>query len=270
MVDAVPISRSRQGVSARLLAVVSLTGPFLAWYLIVVTTGVPESFLPAPHRVIEALVTQFPVLLSSSVVTLEEIAIGSLLGVTGGVGAAIVLVWSPVLEKAFMPWIVFFHSVPKILVAPLFAVWFGSGITSQVIIVVLVVAFPILVPTVLGLKSVEPDMMDLIRSTGASQWQIFSKARIPASLPYFFSGLKLAASFATVGAIVGEWVGGDAGLGILLVRASYRSQTSLMFAAVIVIVVIGLLLYRLTTVAERIALPWHVAVRGEELPSASS
>lgn len=242
---------------------VSAAGPVVAWYAAIFVTRAPEVFLPYPHQVVYALVTRYDTLLQNALVTLQEIAIGMGLGIIVGVAGALALVSSPALEKALMPWVVYFHSVPKLVLAPLFAIWFGSGITSQVLVVVLLVFFPILVTTVTGLKSVEPDMMDLVRSMGASRWQVLWKLRLPNASPFFFSGLKLASTFAPIGAIVGEWVGGDSGgLGQLLLRAQYNYRTSLLFADLVVLVMIGLALYQFSVIAERWALPWHAGMRG--------
>lgn len=234
------------------------------WYLVIAMTRISDSILPAPHQVAFEFLDKYALLVRHTLITLQEVALGLLVGVPLGVASAVVLVWSPALERAIMPWVVFLQNVPKIVVAPLFVIWFGFGIGTKIVIVCMLVIFPILVTTIVGLKSVEPDMLDLIRTMGASKWQVFYKARLPGALPSFFSGLKLSATFAAIGAIVGEWMGADAGLGYYLLVAQHNVQTKALFASIVLVAVIGLLLYQLAVVSERVLLRWHVSVREEE------
>jgi NitT/TauT family transport system permease protein len=158
----------------------------------------------------------------------------------------------------------FFQVVPKIAVAPLFIVWFGVGITPKILVAFLISFFPIVIDTCVGLRSITPEMIDLARSMGASRLQIFREFRLPTSLPYLFSGLKVAATLAVAGAVVGEFVGADKGLGYLLLVTNSNMQTALMFATIVVLTFIGLVFFYVIEFLESLLIPWHVTQRTKE------
>jgi NitT/TauT family transport system permease protein len=163
-----------------------------------------------------------------------------------------------------MPTLLFFQVVPKVAVAPLFLVWFGVGATPKILVAFLISFFPIVIDAAVGLRSMTPEMGDLARSMGSTRMQIFTRFRLPTSLPYLFSGLKVAATLAIAGAVVGEFVGADRGLGYLLLVTNSNMETSLMFATIVALTIIGLAFFYVVEFVETLLIPWHVTHRGRE------
>ena len=162
------------------------------------------------------------------------------------------------------PMLVFLHTTPKIAIAPLFIVWFGFGMTPKVIISLWLAYFPIAIATITGLRDVEEEMIDLSTSMSCTTLQTFIKVRIPNSMPHFFSGLKLGSIVAMLGAIVGEYVGADEGLGYIIDIAVHNNDVKMLFADVIVLTILGRLIYWTVCIVERYTIPWHVAMRVDE------
>jgi len=175
-----------------------------------------------------------------------------------GVFLAILITWSRFLRKLITPIIILMNSIPKIALAPLFLIWFGYGILPNVLIAILISFFPVVINTVTGLNAVEDDLLDLVRYLHATKLQLFIKIRIPNSLPYIFSGLKISATLCVVGAIVGEFIASDKGLGYLLRDAQAFIDTPTMFASLIVISSMGLLFFSLISLLERTSMPWQL------------
>ncbi len=169
--------------------------------------------------------------------------------------------YSRTVESFVYPLLVFSQSVPKVAIAPLFVVWFGFGIVPKVIAAFLLGFFPVVVSTVQGFKSVEPDVIDLARSMGANPLKIFLKFRLPQALPSIFSGLKVSVTLAVVGAVVGEFVGSNSGIGFVLQRATGTFDLPLMFAALVVLSTLGVLLFLAVELVERWLMPWHASQR---------
>jgi NitT/TauT family transport system permease protein len=191
--------------------------------------------------------------------------LGYLLAIAVAVPMAIAITASPSFDQFITPILLFFQTVPKISIAPLFLVWFGVGILPKVLVAFLISFFPIIIDTAVGLRSIHPDMVDLARSMGATERQFFMRFRLPTSLPYLFSGLKVAASLAVVGAVVGEFVGADRGLGYLLLVANSNLLTPLMFGTIVALTVQGLILFYIIQALETVLIPWHITVRsGQE------
>ena len=182
-------------------------------------------------------------------ITLAEILLGFFVG--GGIGLAIGIVVSqmPRLERLLEPYVAALQSVPKVAVAPIIVVWLGFGISSKVMIICLLTFFPVLVTSIAGFKAVDPDRIDLLRSLSATPWQIFRKAKFPSALPYIFAGLNMAAAFSVVGAVVGEFVGAQAGLGVLILQMEAQADSGGSFAVCVVLSVIGI---ALTTALRRV------------------
>ena len=172
-----------------------------------------------------------------------------------------VIVISPLLERLVYPPMVATQSIPKIALAPLFIVWFGFGVAPKVAVAFLIAFFPIVIDTIVGLRSIDPAMIQLARSMGAPPHRIFRKLRLPHALPAIFGGLKVASSLAVVGALTGEFVGSDKGLGYLLVQASGNLNTALLFATLVVLSALAMALFYLVEMLERIAIPWHASQR---------
>lgn len=240
-----------------LLLPASLLGGWLLWESLARLSGFPAFILPLPGQVWARFVD---VLADGQLafhfgVTLSEVLGGLALGVAVASALGYVIAKSPGLERVLTPYIVASQSVPVVAIAPLLVIWFGSGLRSKVLICALIVFFPILINTVLGLRSVEPDLRDLLRSLRASAWQTFTKLELPSALPVLLGGLKVGATLAVIGAVVGEFVGADRGLGFLINFARGQYDTALVFVAVIALVLMALGLYGAVTVLERRLLP---------------
>jgi NitT/TauT family transport system permease protein len=244
-------------------------GVVALWHAAVVGFAVPAYLVPTPADVAQRLVEDARQLGFHAGVTLLEALGGFALAAVLGVVAAALLVWSPTLERAVMPVLLVIQTFPKIALAPLIVIWFGLGVGPKLMISFLVAVFPVLVSAIVGLRSVEKDMLDLARATQAPAWRVFWRVRLPFALPHIFGGLKVAVAFSVVGAVVGEWVGADRGLGYLLLWANANLDTPLLFAILVWLAVIGLALYYAVEWAERVALPWHVSMRGRDLPLAT-
>jgi NitT/TauT family transport system permease protein len=248
------------------LPVVVIVGLVLAaWYGVIWTFRFKEYILPAPHEALQALVAKRALLLRHSAYTLAEAFAGFAVAILFGVPCAVAIVWSQTLERAIMPLLVFSQTFPKAAIAPLLVIWFGFGLSPKVIVAFLIAYFPIVMSMVVGMRAVESDLIEAIRSFKASTLQVFLKGRIPYSLPFVFSGLKTAAAFALTGAVVGEWVGADRGLGFLLTVANADLDTRLTFAILLLLMVYGFIWFSLLSVAERLLIPWHVSVRRQEV-----
>ena len=164
---------------------------------------------------------------------------------------------SRVLERSVYPIVIASQTVPIIAIAPLLLIWVGYGLTPKIIIVALICFYPIAVNTVDGLKATDPDMINLLRTLGASRWQIFTKLQIPTSLPFMFSGIKIGVSVSVIAAVIGEWVGASEGLGYLITYSQPLFLTARVFAAIIVLSVMGIGLFAVSYISERIIMPWH-------------
>jgi NitT/TauT family transport system permease protein len=220
-----------------------LVGLLVAWEVLVRVTGVRAYILPTPLQVIERMGEAFDLLVASSLYSLTAILVGFVVAVVSGFVLAILIAYSRWLQRIFEPLIVVLQVVPKVALAPLFLIWFGHGLAPKIIIVATIAFFPVLVNTILGLKSAEGDVIELMESVAASKAQIFWKIRLPTALPFFFPALKMAALLSVIGAMVGEFVASDKGLGHLMILANVNLETDLLFAALVVVTGIGLVLY---------------------------
>lgn len=236
----------------------------LLWLLLVYFLKIPEYLLPSPKGVVLEMKLKFSELMKHSLVTSYESIIGFIAAIIIGFPGAVLIVWSRSIERAIMPLLVFTQTLPKVAIAPLLLVWFGFGILPKLAIAFLIAFFPIVIATATGLKAVETEMVELMQSMSATRWQEFAKARIPYSLPYFFSGVKVAVILSVIGAIVGEFVGSDKGLGYLVLVTSGNLETKLLFAAIIFLSLLGFVLFFIVSQLEKVLLPWHVSVRREE------
>src|SRR3979490_841982 len=256
------LQTSRTGMAAKLLRFL-MPGAgilvFLAiWQAGVMISKVPAYLLPAPTEIARTFIDEFPKLLRHGWVTTYEMLLGYFLAVAVAIPLAIAITSSQRFDQFVMPTIVFFQVVPKVAVAPLFLVWFGVGVLPKVLVAFLISFFPIVIDTAVGLRSMSSEMTDLARSMGASRIQIFTQFRLPTSLPYLFSGLKVAATLAIAGAVVGEFVGADKGLGYLLLVTNSNMETALMFAALVGLTFIGLVFFYSVEFLEALLIPWHV------------
>jgi NitT/TauT family transport system permease protein len=233
------------------LAVVSHLLLVLAWYLFVDLGHVPKFVLPSPQATLEALLVPNYRWTDNTLATAYEIFGGYILAVIVGIGIALLFSWFRVLEMLMMPLLVSLNMIPKVALGPLIIVWFRYGIGPNMLMAFAICFFPIVLTTVRGLREVEPDLLDLVRSVKGSRWQIFTKIQLPGALPYIFSGAKVAAILAVAGAIVGEFLGSDRGLGYLMLQVQVTLDTAAMFMAVILITLLGMVLYGLVLLLER-------------------
>lgn len=233
----------------------------LLWDLTIRLFKVPPYLIPTPMSVVGQLRNEWPMLWRETLPTLYATLGGFALSGLIGVPIAMWIAYSRLVESFVYPLLVFSQSVPKVAIAPLFVVWFGFGVLPKVIVAFLLGFFPVIVSTVQGFKSIEPDVIDLARSMGASPMKIFLKFRLPHAMPAIFSGLKVSVTLAVVGAVVGEFVGSNAGLGYVLQKANGNFDLPLMFAGLVILSMVGVLLFLLIELVERWMMPWHASQR---------
>ena len=234
------------------LAIVAHLALLLAWYLFVTLGNVPQFVMPSPGATLDALLQPNYGWWTNIAVTATEIFAGYFLALVVGVALALVFTWSKPLESFFMPLLVSLNMIPKVALGPLIIVWFKYGVFPNSMMAFSICVFPILLTTARGLREVEPELLDLVRSLKGSRWQLFSKIQLPGALPYIFAGMKVAAILAVAGAIVGEFLGSDKGLGYLMLQVQVTLDTPAMFMAVLLITLIGMLLYGLVLAMERL------------------
>ena len=245
----------------RSLPFVGILGFLVIWEILVILFKVPEYLLPKPSVIFLTIIDDIRPLLYHSGITGYEMLLGYGMAIVIAIPLAIGITASDTFDRFIMPILLFFQVVPKIAIAPLFLIWFGFGTTPKVMVAFLISFFPIVIDTAVGLRSVSTEMIDLARSMGATKGQIFRNFRLPTSLPYLFSGLKVAATMAVVGAVVGEFVGADRGLGYLLLVSNSNLQTALTFAVIVALTLQGLIMYYAVEILERFLIPWHVSRR---------
>ena len=237
----------------------------LLWEAAVRLGGIPDYLLPAPTSILAELAKRWPRILSNAWVTGLEIVGGFAVAVAVSLPLAVGIAFSAWMARTIYPLIVTLQVVPKIAIAPIFVIWFGIGWISKLTLVFLLCFFPMLVNAVAGFRGINPEIMDFARSTGANQWRLFWRIRLPSALPSIFTGLRIGAVNAVTGAVVAEFVASDRGLGYLLLEYNGNLLAGAVFATVFVLSAIGLAIYYTVEAVERLALPWHVAQRrGEE------
>jgi ABC-type nitrate/sulfonate/bicarbonate transport system permease component len=217
---------------------------------------VPKWLLPAPSVIAITLVASWELLAGHTLVTFLEVLIGFGLSLLSGILLACGIAFSRTLERVLYPLVIASQTIPIIVIAPLLLIWVGYGLTPKVIVVALIAFFPIVVNMVDGLKAVDPDAVNLLRTLGASHWQIFVKVQVPTSLPFLFSGTRVAMAVSVIGAVIGEWVGSSQGLGYLMVRSKPQFLTERVFAAIVILSAMGVALFVLVGVIEKLTIPW--------------
>lgn len=247
--------RSRQ-------ALLTLAVLLVAWEACVRLLGIRDFLLPAPSKIIGQFLAQPGYLLRETLDTLLTTMYGFVLAVVLGVAAAIGIVYSRFLDRTLYSLLVALNAVPKVALAPLFVIWMGTGALPKVAIAMLIAIFPILIDCVLGLRSTDPDMLDMARVNKATRGRILWKIRFPNALPSLFAGMKVGVSFALVGTIVGEFVAGESGLGHVILVAQGSFDTSTVFVALALLCVLGVMLFKGIELAEERLLGWHASQRG--------
>jgi NitT/TauT family transport system permease protein len=226
------------------------------WELAIRLFRVPTFVLPAPSAVMRSLIANWAQLASATESTALEILLGFVLAALTGIAVALVIVRFDRFGRALYPLIVLFQNVPKVALAPIFILWFGFDLAPKVVLIVVIAFFPVAIDMLVGLQSVEPSFVALMQSVGASRSKILLDVRIPHSLPHLMAGLKVAITFSVIGAIVGEFAGASRGLGYMIQFASTQLDTPLIFAALLVVSVLGLAFYYVVELAERLLVPW--------------
>jgi putative hydroxymethylpyrimidine transport system permease protein len=237
-----------------------------AWQVAVDTDLIHDFLVPSPSQIASALWDDRSLLADNAWVTIKEVVLGFLLAVVVGLAFAVAMHLSGALRRAAYPLLVASQTIPVIAIAPILVVWFGYGIGPKLGIIALVCFFPVAVNAYDGLRSVDPDLIKLMRTLDASRLQILRRVEAPAALPYAFSGAKIAVAVAVIGAVFGEWSGADSnngGLGQLMLNFNYQFDTARLFAAIVVLSTIAIALFGLIAVAERLLLPWRQTDEGE-------
>jgi len=235
-------------------------GVVVAWEAVSRMFRLPEFVLPAPTAIVEVLIAHQASLAYAAFVTSQEVLWGFLLSAVIGAGVALVIARFAAFGRALYPLVVLFQNVPKVALAPLFILWFGFDLAPKVVLIVVIAFFPVAINMLVGLQTVDANLVALMRSVGASRNEILMRIQIPNSLPYLMAGLKVAVTLAVIGAIVGEFAGAQAGLGYMIQFASTQMQTSLVFAALVEVSVLGMLFYYVIEWIERRYIDWMPAV----------
>ena len=241
----------------RLPAIVAALGLLGAWHAIVVLLEVPEYVAPTPLRVVETFAEQGDILWRNFLPTFGEAAAGFVTGNSIAIVLAIWFVHSKTSEKAFYPIAVFVNTIPIIAIAPILVLLLGNGYAPKIVIASLICFFPTLVNMVRGLKAVNPQMLELMRVLSASKRETLMRVRIKCALPYLFAALKIASTTCVIGAIVGEWIGSNYGLGSLIIEATYNFRAPLLYATVIVSSLMAVVAFSLVSFVERRVIYWH-------------
>ena len=236
-----------------------------AWQIVEMLLGVPDWLVPKPSTIWQSTIDEHDLLLQNTVPTLEIAVLGFVLAILLGLALALAIRYSHVVELALYPILIGSQSVPLLALAPILVVLLGYTVLPKLIMVCLVCFFPVVVNTVDGFKSVDPDLVNLMRSLGAGKLRLLREVELPTALPYIFSGAKVAATFAVVGAIVGEWVGSSEGLGYLMIQKQSQFDTAVIFSAMLILTALGVGLFLVVAVAESLLMPWH---HGESTQSA--
>ncbi|MBR1811125.1 MAG: ABC transporter permease [Clostridia bacterium] len=246
-----------QNITNKLSPVLALAVLIGIWAAVCGFGTIPASMLPSPFAVGKALVSEFPILLRHAGATVIEALAGLGIGVALAFISASLMDRFQSLYKAMYPLLVISQTIPTIAIAPLLVLWMGYEMQPKIALVVLTTFFPITVALLDGYKSVDPDAVSLLRSMGAGNLKIFRYIKLPASLNHFFSGLKISASYAIVGAVIAEWLGGFEGLGVYMTKAKKAYTFDKMFAVIILIIIISLLLMLAVTMLRKLLMPWE-------------
>lgn len=233
-----------------------LAGFFGAWQTATVVFALPAWLLPSPLEIARTLMASQDLLRQHVPRTVEETLAGFAAAFATGVVCGLAIDYSPTVRRALLPLLIASQTIPMIAIAPLLVIWFGYGLLPKMLVVALICFFPIVINTVDGLRSVDPEMASLVRSMGASPGQVFRLVRLPGALPHLFSGTKIAVTYTVIAAIVGEWAGASQGLGIYMIRASDQLLTARVFAAIVVSSTLSILLFLAVTLVERLIVRW--------------
>ena len=244
-------------LKAKAPSVAAVAGLLVVWQLVCTTGLVPGYMLPSPVQVVRAFVSELPALWENSLITLQEAFLGLILGVSVGFLAAVLMDAFEVLYKAFYPLLILTQTIPSVAIAPLLVLWFGYEMAPKIILIVISTFFPVTVGLLDGFRSADKDAIGLLRSMGANRLQIFRYIKFPSALPQLFSGLRIAAAYSVVGAVISEWLGGFGGLGVYMTRVKKAYAFDKMFAVIFLISGISLGLMALVEYAEKTCMPYR-------------
>ena len=250
------MKRKSENIRDKLLPAGTFCLILLIWWGLSAVKLIPNYMLPSPLDVGKAFVSDFPNLMRHTLISLEEAAAGLAIGTLLAFGLAFLMDRFLTLEKAVFPLLVVTQTIPTIAIAPLLVLWMGFGLEPKIVLVVITTFFPIAVGLLDGFKSVDPDAVALLRSMNATRWQIFRHVKFPASLPFFFSGLRISASYAVVGAVISEWLGGFEGLGVYMTRVRKAYAFDKMFAVILLVTAVSLLLMKGVSLLRDACTPW--------------
>ena len=251
------IRKSRNTTSSKAPAILAVVVLLVVWQIASVSGLVPRYMLPSPVDVAVAFVKDAPALWENLTITLQEAFYGLALGVGIGFAFAVLMDAFEILYRPFYPILVITQTIPTVAIAPLLVLWFGYEMLPKIILIVLVTFFPVTVGLLDGFRAVDRDAVGLLRSMGAGRWQIFRYLKCPSALPQFFSGLRIAAAYSVVGAVISEWLGGFGGLGVYMTRVKNAFAFDKMFAVIFLISAISLALMALVDLAERRCMPYR-------------
>ena len=254
-------ARTARRLHEALPALLVFMASLVAWELIIVIFEVKEFLVPAPSKVARQLVNPNLSWPYHFWVTAWETVAGFALAAVVGIALAYLIVHSRRLNQILYPYILLAQIVPKVAVAPLFFIWFGFGEVPKVLVAFLVAFFPIIIDTIVGLHAADPDMLDLMRTLGASPFKTFVRVKLPAALPHIFGSFKVAITLAIIGAVIGEFVGAESGLGYMIVRAQSHFRTDQVFAALALLSLLGMALFMVFVLVERLAIPWYAKMK---------
>ncbi len=257
-------SPHRSGLTDYLPPAILLISLILLWEVGARLDNLSSRILPPPLEIGQAIVETYPLLLPHIWQTTQEVAFGLVLALGVGLLLAAAIDFSPLVRRAVYPLLIASQTIPIIALAPLLVIWFGFGILPKIFIVTLFCFFPIAINTADGLSAADPEYLSLLRAMGANRYQIWRKVRLPAALPYFFSGLKIAVTYSVVAAIIGEWVGAQAGLGVYMIRSASAFKTAQVFATIVITSLMSLILVIAVFLIERKLLPWYHAEQREK------
>jgi NitT/TauT family transport system permease protein len=241
----------------------TLAAVLITWEIVCDVWHVPSWLLPAPSRIVVETWDIRQILPLHFAITLSEVIGGFFLAILAGVPLAIMVVYSRVLRRIIYPVLLMLQSVPKVALAPLLLIWVGYGLTSNMAVAAMVAFFPIVINTATGLESVDSELLDLTSSFESSKFKVFWKVRLPWSLPYIFSSLKVAITLSVIGAIVAEFIGADRGLGYLMLTSSGAMKTSLMFGVLVLLSLLGIICFYAVCGAERLICPWYLPTEND-------
>ncbi len=251
------MTKKLPNIKNKIPAIAAVAALLVLWQLVCTLELVPGYMLPSPVQVVQAFISEWPLLWENALITLQEAFIGLALGILIGFGFAVLMDSCEVLYKACYPLLVITQTIPTVAIAPLLVLWFGYEMSPKIILIVISTFFPITVGLLEGFRSADKDAIGLLRSMGAGRLQVFRYIKCPSALPQFFSGLRIAAAYSVVGAVISEWLGGFGGLGVYMTRVKKAFAFDKMFAVIFLISGISLLLMALVSLAERKCMPYR-------------